>query len=112
MTVAPVVHQPWCSTTVNLITSREVYLAFCASGAFRCLSVECQQQPKVVVTREAGKNGKLKAALEKQGISVLELPLVETSPGPDRHDTCPASYHHLSGKLVYCSQHEDTAGAD
>jgi uroporphyrinogen-III synthase len=40
--------------------------------------------PQVVVTREKGKNGKLMKALQQRGISVLELPLVETAPGPDR----------------------------
>ena len=38
-----------------------------------------------MVTREAGKNAKLKQALQDRSISVLELPLVETSTGPDRH---------------------------
>ena len=37
-----------------------------------------------MLTREAGKNGKLQKALEQQGISILEMPLVETSPGPQR----------------------------
>ncbi len=55
------------------------------SGAHQLWSTVCQQQAQVVVTREAGKNGKLKSALQKQGISVLELPLVETAPGPDRY---------------------------
>ncbi len=41
-------------------------------------------QVQVVVTREAGKNGPLKRALEERGIKVLEMPLVETAPGPDR----------------------------
>ena len=40
--------------------------------------------PQVVVTREAGKSGKLIKALQSRGLSVLELPLVESSPGPDR----------------------------
>ncbi|KAK9804422.1 hypothetical protein WJX72_011920 [[Myrmecia] bisecta] len=43
------------------------------------------QPPQVVLTREKGKNGKLRAALEQQGISCLELPLIETAVGPDRH---------------------------
>jgi hypothetical protein len=59
----------------------------CNSGAFQHWSTASQQQAQVVVTREAGKNGKLKSALQKQGISVLELPLVETGPGPDRYKT-------------------------
>lgn len=39
---------------------------------------------QVVATREAGKNGKLVAALEKLGVSCMELPLIEHAPGPDR----------------------------
>lgn len=40
--------------------------------------------PRVVLTREAGKNGKLRAMLAARGVRALELPLVETAPGPDR----------------------------
>ncbi|CAL8102228.1 unnamed protein product [Prunus armeniaca] len=39
--------------------------------------------PKVVVTREHGKNGKLISSLAKQGISCLELPLIQHTRGPD-----------------------------
>ena len=39
--------------------------------------------PKVVVTRERGKNGKLITALAKQEINCLELPLIEHARGPD-----------------------------
>ncbi|XP_034895330.1 uroporphyrinogen-III synthase, chloroplastic isoform X2 [Populus alba] len=39
--------------------------------------------PKVVVTRERGKNGKLIKALAKYGISCLELPLIQHTQGPD-----------------------------
>lgn len=39
--------------------------------------------PAVVLTREAGKNGKLAAALAQRGLSTLELPLVQTAEGPD-----------------------------
>ena len=46
----------------------------------------------MVVTREAGKNGKLKSALQKEGIIVLELPLVETSPGPEKYGTSAAGH--------------------
>ena len=42
------------------------------------------QAPQVVVTRERGKNGKLMKALQQRGITALELPLVETAPGPDQ----------------------------
>ena len=38
--------------------------------------------PQVVVTRERGKNGKLMKALQQRGVTVMELPLVETAPGP------------------------------
>ncbi len=38
----------------------------------------------MVLTREQGKNGQLMQALQQRGISVLEMPLVETLPGPDR----------------------------
>lgn len=37
----------------------------------------------VVLTREKGKNDKVKDMLEKRGIESLELPMVETAPGPD-----------------------------
>ncbi|CAI0465251.1 unnamed protein product [Linum tenue] len=40
-------------------------------------------KPKVVVTREHGKNGKLINALGEQGISFLELPLIQHTEGPD-----------------------------
>uniref|UniRef100_A0A6N2NKB6 Uroporphyrinogen-III synthase n=1 Tax=Salix viminalis TaxID=40686 RepID=A0A6N2NKB6_SALVM len=39
--------------------------------------------PKVVVTRERGKNGKLIKALAKHGIGCLELPLIQHTQGPD-----------------------------
>lgn len=38
----------------------------------------------VVLTREAGKNDKLRAALEPHGIRCVEVPMVETRPGPQR----------------------------
>ncbi|XP_058097052.1 uroporphyrinogen-III synthase, chloroplastic [Magnolia sinica] len=39
--------------------------------------------PKVVLTRELGKNGKLIDALAKHGIPCLEFPLIEHTQGPD-----------------------------
>lgn len=48
------------------------------------ISASAEAAPQVVVTREKGKNGKLMKALQQRGISVLELPLVETAEGPDR----------------------------
>ncbi|EIE21204.1 tetrapyrrole biosynthesis, uroporphyrinogen III synthase [Coccomyxa subellipsoidea C-169] len=44
------------------------------------------EAPQVVVTRERGKNVKLMKSLQQRGISVLELPLVETAVGPDRSE--------------------------
>jgi len=41
-------------------------------------------QAQVVLTREAGKNEKLMKALHEKGVPCLEMPLVETSKGPDR----------------------------
>ncbi|KAL9143733.1 hypothetical protein ABFS82_14G253500 [Erythranthe guttata] len=41
--------------------------------------------PKVVVTRERGKNGTLINALETRGIDCLELPLIEHNQLPDFH---------------------------
>ncbi len=38
----------------------------------------------VVVTREQGKNGEFTNLLEQEGLAVLEMPLVETTPGADR----------------------------
>lgn len=55
-----------------------------ASGTVRCCGAKLTQQAQVVVTREAGRNGKLKQALQDCDIAVLELPLVETKSGPDR----------------------------
>ncbi|KNA24430.1 hypothetical protein SOVF_015960 isoform A [Spinacia oleracea] len=46
-------------------------------------SSSSQLIPKVVVTRERGKNGKLINALEKHGIQCLEFPLIEHAQGPD-----------------------------
>lgn len=38
----------------------------------------------VVLTREAGKNGKMQKALSKLGYHCIELPLIEHTPGPDK----------------------------
>ncbi len=42
------------------------------------------ERARVVLTREAGKNAKLLAMLAARGVPAMELPLVETAPGPDR----------------------------
>lgn len=44
---------------------------------------EATDHVQVVLTREAGKNGKLMKILESRGISCIEMPLVETAAGPD-----------------------------
>ncbi|KAF3786898.1 Uroporphyrinogen-III synthase [Nymphaea thermarum] len=59
--------------TPSLSSPSSSYRCFCASA----------DRPKVVVTREKGKNGKLIDALGKHGISCLEVPLIEHTPGPD-----------------------------
>ncbi len=40
--------------------------------------------PKVLLTREEGKNDKLQAALTKKGYTCVELPLIRHEDGPDR----------------------------
>ncbi|WOL03810.1 uroporphyrinogen-III synthase, chloroplastic [Canna indica] len=49
-------------------------------------------KPKVVVTRERGKNAKLVDALEKHNIGCLEVPLVGHTKGPDA-DNLPSILH-------------------
>ncbi|KAH9624631.1 hypothetical protein KSS87_000786 [Heliosperma pusillum] len=49
----------------------------------RASSSSSHTNPKVVVTRERGKNVKLINALAEHGISCLEFPLIEHAPGPD-----------------------------
>ncbi|XP_074279294.1 uroporphyrinogen-III synthase, chloroplastic [Silene latifolia] len=49
----------------------------------RASSSSSHTNPKVVVTRERGKNVKLINALAKHGIQCLEFPLIEHAPGPD-----------------------------
>ncbi|KAF5468315.1 hypothetical protein F2P56_012475 [Juglans regia] len=44
--------------------------------------------PKVMVTRERGKNGKLIQALAEHGIDCLELPLIQHTRGPDMDMLC------------------------
>jgi hypothetical protein len=58
---------------------------------------------QVVVTREKGKNGKLMAALQKRNIRVLELPLLEAVPGPDRQ--VPAPTYAVPGFLALAVAH-------
>ncbi|GLC37636.1 hypothetical protein PLESTF_001639600 [Pleodorina starrii] len=55
-------------------------------GRVRCIGVfgSGAAPPKVLLTREAGKNDKLRDALTKKGYQCLELPLIEHTDGPDR----------------------------
>ena len=50
----------------------------------RCVRARCSAAPRVIVTREHGKNGKLVKELAKHGVQCLEMPLIEHAPGPDR----------------------------
>ncbi|XP_042500766.1 uroporphyrinogen-III synthase, chloroplastic-like isoform X2 [Macadamia integrifolia] len=51
-----------------------------SSSSFGAFST---QKPKVVVTRERGKNEKLITTLDKHGVNCLELPLIQHIKGPD-----------------------------
>ncbi|XP_059279272.1 uroporphyrinogen-III synthase, chloroplastic isoform X2 [Lycium ferocissimum] len=60
--------------------------SFRAGGACVSLSsvtISCSKEPKVVVTRERGKNSKLIDALARHGIDSLELPLIQHMHLPD-----------------------------
>ncbi len=50
----------------------------------------------VVLTREAGKNGDLARRLRDRSLSTLEVPLVETGPGPDR-----CRHGEIQGRSLY-----------
>lgn len=49
----------------------------------RAVAINARVQPKVILTREKGKNDPIRKLLECQGVDCLEMPLVETAPGPD-----------------------------
>ncbi len=58
----------------------------CATtGMGLCIHAAATGPPDVVVTRERGKNDKLIVELQQRGVNVLELPLVESTAGPDRY---------------------------
>ena len=65
--------------------SRKQNIIFAAIAADQSTSAASAptSKPQVVLTREAGKNGKLKKMLESRGIHCLEMPLIETAKGPD-----------------------------
>lgn len=67
------------------LTVIKYHLQYIGTAGTRAIcALSDAQHCQVVLTRERGKNGKLMRALLQQGISVLEMPLVETMPGPDR----------------------------
>lgn len=49
------------------------------------MATECiaPRGPDVVLTRERGKNDRVKEMLEERGVHCLEVPMVETEEGPD-----------------------------
>eukprot|EP00877_Chromochloris_zofingiensis_P009438 jgi/Chrzof1/4748/Cz14g24240.t1_UROS1[v5.2] len=68
--------------TAGRLTARNSYI--------KQRHVQCRAEPpKVVVTREKGKNDKLIKSLAVHNIHCVELPLIEHAPGPDR-DVLPA----------------------
>ncbi|XP_073021176.1 uroporphyrinogen-III synthase, chloroplastic-like [Primulina eburnea] len=62
--------------------SGRIYVKIKALGSVSA-SLSSTAYPKVVVTRERGKNGKLIHALENNGINCLELPLIQHTQLPD-----------------------------
>lgn len=48
---------------------------------------------RVVLTRETGKNGDMRQRLEKHGVEVVEMPLIETAVGVDRSRLAAALVH-------------------
>lgn len=75
----------------NLCAYAAVYAFGLSASAAIKPSNSVRSSPEVVLTREQGKNGKLRKELEKRGISCLELPLIETDSGPDRCAVCDLS---------------------
>ncbi|GKV04684.1 hypothetical protein SLEP1_g16807 [Rubroshorea leprosula] len=72
---------PFCRLLHRRISSLSSRIG-AASSSFVPVS-SSNSNPKVVVTRERGKNRKLINALEKHGIHCLELPLIQHAQGPD-----------------------------
>ena len=56
---------------------------------------------RVVLTREDGKNGDMMKRLVARGVECVEMPLIETSVGPDR-DALPAALNDPSGWTWVC----------
>ncbi|KAI4316738.1 hypothetical protein L6164_024687 [Bauhinia variegata] len=65
-----------CTSSINAASATDSVSTFTSASTSNSM-------PKVVVTRERGKNGKLINALGKHEIDCLELPLIEHKQGPD-----------------------------
>ncbi|XVF63991.1 hypothetical protein PTKIN_Ptkin09bG0131400 [Pterospermum kingtungense] len=82
------------SSSSSSSSSLQLHSRICLSpsriGAFSSSSISqviqhaaAPSNPKVVVTRERGKNAKLIDALAEHGINCLEVPLIQHTQGPD-----------------------------
>ncbi|KAL7155124.1 hypothetical protein ABFS83_03G053400 [Erythranthe nasuta] len=69
------------SSSSSQLRSRRIFLKIASFSA--TLPSPSSSNPKVVVTRERGKNGKLIDALASRGITSLELPLIQHTRLPD-----------------------------
>ncbi|XP_040998520.1 uroporphyrinogen-III synthase, chloroplastic-like isoform X2 [Juglans microcarpa x Juglans regia] len=79
----PSTSAPPTPSPLQIHRRRRIALRFRASHTSSLGSSSNPAGPKVVVTRERGKNGKLIRALAKHGINCLELPLIQHTQGPD-----------------------------
>lgn len=62
-----------------------IMFVFCTGFQWRVHAGSQGRSPQVVLTREKGKNATMAKMLDEKKISWLELPLVESVPGPDRY---------------------------
>ncbi|KAJ4701801.1 uroporphyrinogen-III synthase, chloroplastic [Melia azedarach] len=74
---------PAAAAPSGLPLNRRLHFQFNRIQASSDSASTSDPNPKVVVTRERGKNGKLINALAKHGINCLELPLIQHAQGPD-----------------------------
>jgi hypothetical protein len=74
-----------CVLSASVLAANNWLTHYVSAMHSAVLRVRCQAgRPRVVVTREAGKNAKLVKALEQHNISCVELPLIEHAAGPDK----------------------------
>ncbi|CAK9159172.1 unnamed protein product [Ilex paraguariensis] len=76
------------SSALQVCNQRIFFRSFGVQDCYRFSSSSSCSKPKVVVTRERGKNGKLINALAKHGINCLELPLIQHMKLPDLDRLC------------------------